>query len=139
MRYIKLSHEVVHARYDEPGGKWHVRIRRQKADAQGETEEIEDTADVLLTAFGALSARCVDASVGTALGGGGARGRRRRRGCRSGLAMDLSLWSWCKKARSVYMNAYGQSRWHGTRTRSFQPDSDLSARCEPDRRAVPGA
>ena len=55
MRYIKLSHEVVHARYDGPSGKWHVRIRRQKADAQGETEEIEDTADVLLTAFGALS------------------------------------------------------------------------------------
>ena len=55
MRHIKLSHEVVHARYDEPTGKWHVRVRRPKADALAETEEIEDTADLLLTAYGALS------------------------------------------------------------------------------------
>ena len=55
MRYIKLSHEVIHARYDEPTGKWHVRVRRAKPDAPGETEEVEDTADVLLTAIGALS------------------------------------------------------------------------------------
>ena len=55
MRYIKLSHEVVHARYDEPTGKWHVHVRRAKPDAPGGTEEVEDTADVLLTAIGALS------------------------------------------------------------------------------------
>ncbi|RDX43037.1 FAD/NAD(P)-binding domain-containing protein, partial [Lentinus brumalis] len=55
MRYIKLTHEVVHARYDEATCKWHVRIRRAKAGSETEFEEFEDVADVLLTAFGALS------------------------------------------------------------------------------------
>nr|VWO94428.1 FAD-binding monooxygenase BOA2 (EC (Botcinic acid biosynthesis cluster A protein 2) [Ganoderma boninense] len=50
MRYIKLSHEVIHARYDEPTGKWHVRVRRTETQ-----EEFEDVADVLVTAFGALT------------------------------------------------------------------------------------
>ncbi|KAH9925847.1 FAD/NAD-P-binding domain-containing protein [Epithele typhae] len=54
-RYIRLNHEVVHARYDEPTAKWHVRVCRVKPDAPGETEEIEDSADVLFTAFGTLS------------------------------------------------------------------------------------
>ncbi len=55
MRYIKLRHEMVHARYDEATCKWHVRIRRPKAGSQTEFEEFEDVADVFLTAFGALS------------------------------------------------------------------------------------
>ena len=56
MRYIKLRHEVVHAHYAEPTGKWHVRIRRPKPNGpEGEFEEFEDVGDVLLTAFGAIS------------------------------------------------------------------------------------
>ena len=57
MRYIRLQHEVVHARYDEETGKWHVRVRRPHPDPSqaGETEEFEDVGDVLLTAFGAIS------------------------------------------------------------------------------------
>ncbi|KAI0763010.1 FAD/NAD(P)-binding domain-containing protein [Fomes fomentarius] len=58
MRYIKLKHEVVHAQYEETTGKWHVRIRRSKVDADNdsdESEEFEDTADILVTAFGAIT------------------------------------------------------------------------------------
>ena len=57
MRYIRLQHEVVHARYDEETGKWHVRVRRPHPNPSraGETEEFEDVGDVLLTAFGAIS------------------------------------------------------------------------------------
>ena len=41
MRYIRLQHEVVHARYDEQAGKWRVRIRRPKpGGSEGETEEL---------------------------------------------------------------------------------------------------
>ena len=54
MRYIKLNHEVVHAQYEEPTGKWHVRVRRTD-QATGTQEEIEDVADVLVTAFGAIT------------------------------------------------------------------------------------
>ncbi|KAH9888569.1 FAD/NAD-P-binding domain-containing protein [Cubamyces lactineus] len=54
MRYIRLRHEVIYARYDEPTGKWHVRIRRPHPDTDV-LEEIEDTADVLVTAIGSLS------------------------------------------------------------------------------------
>ena len=57
MRHIKLQHEVVHARYAEDTGKWHVRVRRPSPSADGgeELEEFEDVADVLLTAVGALT------------------------------------------------------------------------------------
>ena len=72
MRHIKLSHEVVHARYDEPSGQWHVRVRRPLSSSPSspsssppfsspadtiemEYEEIEDVADVLFTAFGAIT------------------------------------------------------------------------------------
>ena len=80
MRHIKLSHEVVHARYDEPSGQWHVRVRRPRPSSppspsssppsspsssppfpspantgEVEYEEIEDVADVLFTAFGAIT------------------------------------------------------------------------------------
>lgn len=54
MQYIKLRHELTHARYDELSGKWHIRIRRPNATT-GELEEFTDTADVLFTAFGGLS------------------------------------------------------------------------------------
>ncbi len=53
-RFIKLRHEVLHARYDEPTGKWHLRICRPKAHSD-ELEEFEDIADVLITAVGAIS------------------------------------------------------------------------------------
>ncbi|KAL7277474.1 hypothetical protein ACG7TL_008395 [Trametes sanguinea] len=52
--HIRLDHEVVRARYDEPSGQWHVRIRRVNAET-GVTEEFEDTADVLVNAIGSLS------------------------------------------------------------------------------------
>ncbi|KAI1787759.1 FAD/NAD(P)-binding domain-containing protein [Ganoderma leucocontextum] len=54
MRYVKLSHEVTHATYDEQTGKWHLRVRRANPET-GVFEDIEDVADVLVTAFGALS------------------------------------------------------------------------------------
>ncbi|KAI0328942.1 FAD/NAD-P-binding domain-containing protein [Cubamyces sp. BRFM 1775] len=54
MRYIKLQHEVVHAQYDVHTGQWHVRIRRPNPET-GALEEIEDSAQVLVGAFGVLS------------------------------------------------------------------------------------
>ncbi|KAI0712848.1 hypothetical protein C8T65DRAFT_739260 [Cerioporus squamosus] len=53
-RYLKLQHEVVHAAYDQPTGRWHLRIRRLKADGEG-FEEIQDVADVLVNAIGVLA------------------------------------------------------------------------------------
>ena len=50
MQYIKLSHEVILARYDEQTGKWHVRVRRTDTG-----EEFEDVADVLITAYGPIN------------------------------------------------------------------------------------
>lgn len=61
MPYIHLRHELVSARYDEPTGKWHVRIRRPlQPDAEGNSsadafEEVEDTADMFFTGVGGLS------------------------------------------------------------------------------------
>ena len=57
MPYMKLQHEVLNARYDEPSGKWHLRIRRRTGtDAQEPTyEEFTDTADVFITALGIFS------------------------------------------------------------------------------------
>ena len=59
MPYIKLQHEVLDARYDEPTAKWHVRIRRRTGtDAQGAPifdEEFTDTADVFITGLGIFS------------------------------------------------------------------------------------
>ncbi|TBU26518.1 hypothetical protein BD311DRAFT_798262 [Dichomitus squalens] len=57
MRYIKLKHEVVHAQYDAPTGKWHVRIRPTGAGGEsgGALDEFEDVADVLITAFGVIT------------------------------------------------------------------------------------
>ncbi|GBE88396.1 Putative sterigmatocystin biosynthesis monooxygenase [Sparassis crispa] len=57
-RYIKLRHQVVHARYDEPSGKWYLRIRRPVpcTNSDGEQfEEFEDVADFLFTGIGGLS------------------------------------------------------------------------------------
>ena len=53
-RHIKLSHEVVRAQWDAPAGKWRVRVRRPDP-ATGELGEIDDVADVLVTAFGPIS------------------------------------------------------------------------------------
>ncbi|KAH8112943.1 FAD/NAD-binding domain-containing protein [Phellopilus nigrolimitatus] len=58
MRYIKLEHELVHARYDEGSGKWHLRLRRRvpgSAPADEQYEVIEDTADFVLSGVGSLS------------------------------------------------------------------------------------
>ncbi|KAI0712856.1 FAD/NAD-P-binding domain-containing protein [Cerioporus squamosus] len=52
-KYLKLQHEVIHAAYDEPSGKWHLRIRRANLNGDG-YEVIEDHADVLVNALGTL-------------------------------------------------------------------------------------
>ncbi|KZT12304.1 FAD/NAD-binding domain-containing protein [Laetiporus sulphureus 93-53] len=44
--YIKLQHRVLHARYEELTGKWHLRVRRPM---------FTDTADFLFTGVGMLS------------------------------------------------------------------------------------
>lgn len=51
---MRLQHEVVHAQYDSAAGKWCVRVRRPNT-ATGAMEELEDSADVLVTAIGVLS------------------------------------------------------------------------------------
>ncbi|KAI0346538.1 FAD/NAD(P)-binding domain-containing protein [Trametopsis cervina] len=51
---IKLQHEIVHMQWDEPAGKWIVRIRRPSSSGAG-FEEFEDRADVVLNASGGLS------------------------------------------------------------------------------------
>lgn len=64
MRYIKLSHELTHAKFDASSGKWILKFRRPRTpsnaaetptvdDAQFET--IEDTADFVLAGVGSLS------------------------------------------------------------------------------------
>ena len=58
MRYIKLQHELIHARYDEPTGKWHLKLRRPVAGSSPDDpqfEVIEDTADIVHAGVGALS------------------------------------------------------------------------------------
>ncbi|KAH8107384.1 FAD/NAD-binding domain-containing protein [Phellopilus nigrolimitatus] len=58
MRYIKLQHELTHARYDEESGKWHLKIRRPvqgREAADEQFEVIEDIADLVITAIGSLS------------------------------------------------------------------------------------
>jgi cation diffusion facilitator CzcD-associated flavoprotein CzcO len=52
MKYIKLDHELVHAKYDEPLGKWKLRILRGPETAR---EEFEDTADVFFAAVGTFN------------------------------------------------------------------------------------
>ncbi len=51
--YIKLRHEMTSARYDEPTGKWHIRLTRPSDT--GDLDEFEDTADLLFLGIGTLS------------------------------------------------------------------------------------
>ncbi|KAJ7728265.1 FAD/NAD-P-binding domain-containing protein [Mycena maculata] len=46
-KYINLQHELTHAKWDAPSGKWTVRIRHG-------AEEFEDSCDVLLLCIGSL-------------------------------------------------------------------------------------
>ncbi|EMD35979.1 hypothetical protein CERSUDRAFT_115926 [Gelatoporia subvermispora B] len=55
MPYIKLQYQLVHARYDEPSGKWHLRIRKPVEGVAEQFEEFEDTADFLFTGVGGLA------------------------------------------------------------------------------------
>jgi cation diffusion facilitator CzcD-associated flavoprotein CzcO len=61
MRYIKLQHELIYARYDDHTAKWHLRLRRPTTSYNSDPlnnihyEEINDTADVLFTGLGGLS------------------------------------------------------------------------------------
>ncbi|THH08433.1 hypothetical protein EW145_g2721 [Phellinidium pouzarii] len=57
MRYIKLQHELIHARYDEPTGKWDLKLRRPvpgSAPGNEQFEVIEDTADFVHAGIGIL-------------------------------------------------------------------------------------
>ncbi|KAH8099899.1 hypothetical protein BXZ70DRAFT_1008869 [Cristinia sonorae] len=53
--HLKLQHELVSARFDEPTAKWHIRVRRPSSEEDGEFEETEDVVDVLFTGVGSLS------------------------------------------------------------------------------------
>ncbi|KAF8428410.1 hypothetical protein L210DRAFT_3564312 [Boletus edulis BED1] len=56
--YIKLQHEIVHARYDEVQGKWHLTIRRPSPKHTKDNlsyEEFEDIADFVFCGAGNLS------------------------------------------------------------------------------------
>lgn len=55
MPYIKLRHELLHARYNAETGRWHVRIRRPVGTDGTEFEEFEDEADFLFMGIGILS------------------------------------------------------------------------------------
>ncbi|KAI5115440.1 hypothetical protein M0805_005525 [Coniferiporia weirii] len=58
MRYIKLQHELIHARYNEESGKWHLKLRRPMPGSTPENEQfeiIEDTADFVHAGVGGLS------------------------------------------------------------------------------------
>lgn len=58
MRYIKLRHELIHARYVEGEGKWYLKIRKTTPSDDGgedEVEIIEDVADFVLNGTGTLS------------------------------------------------------------------------------------
>lgn len=58
MRYMKLQHELIHTRFDEAKGKWHLKLRRPVSDStstDAQYEVIEDTADFVLSCVGALS------------------------------------------------------------------------------------
>ena len=58
MRFIKLRHEIVHARYNEDTGKWVLRIRRPAPGSTEDNEtfeEFEDTADFVFSGMGVLS------------------------------------------------------------------------------------
>ncbi|OCH84940.1 FAD/NAD-binding domain-containing protein [Obba rivulosa] len=53
---LKLRHQLVHARYDEPSGKWLLRIRKTLSTPDGEiSEEFDDAADFLFTGVGLIS------------------------------------------------------------------------------------
>ncbi|EJC99858.1 FAD/NAD-binding domain-containing protein [Fomitiporia mediterranea MF3/22] len=54
MRYIKLQHELIQAKYDEQTGKWHLKLRRPVLES-GEYEVVDDTADLVLLGVGSLS------------------------------------------------------------------------------------
>ena len=58
MRYIKLRHELIYAQYDEPSGKWKLKLRRPAEGSSGDSREyeiIEDSADFVLAGVGSLS------------------------------------------------------------------------------------
>ncbi|KAJ3553810.1 hypothetical protein NM688_g3419 [Phlebia brevispora] len=56
-QFIRLRHELVHARYNEATARWHVRIKRLSASGPGNEgpEEFEDEADFLFMGVGLLS------------------------------------------------------------------------------------
>ncbi|KAJ3549046.1 hypothetical protein NM688_g5222 [Phlebia brevispora] len=53
--YIKLCHELTHARYDEAAAKWHDHVKRPSSTAEGQYEGFEDKADFLSMGVGVLS------------------------------------------------------------------------------------
>ena len=54
--YVKLSHELVQAQWDEGSGKWRLRLKRPlPSGSDDQYEEIEDEADFLFMGVGTLS------------------------------------------------------------------------------------
>ena len=49
-QYVKLSHAVEHAKWNDDEGLWHIRVRNLK-----EGTVVEDTANVVLSGVGGLS------------------------------------------------------------------------------------
>lgn len=52
--FIKLQHRVVHLRYNESTGKWHISLIRPTPGEESKAEVFEDIADVILSALGNL-------------------------------------------------------------------------------------
>ncbi|KAJ7361384.1 hypothetical protein DFH08DRAFT_843982 [Mycena albidolilacea] len=53
--FIRLEHRLTGAIYSEATGKWNLTIQRPNKDSGGETEEFEDSTDILFTGIGGLS------------------------------------------------------------------------------------
>lgn len=49
-RDVRLNHKVEHARFDESGGRWHLKVRRMDTG-----EMLDDVCDILVSATGFLS------------------------------------------------------------------------------------
>lgn len=49
----QLQHEVISATWDDPAGKWRIKVRRTNPD--GRQEVIDDEADLVVSGTGALS------------------------------------------------------------------------------------
>ncbi|KXN90086.1 Putative sterigmatocystin biosynthesis monooxygenase stcW [Leucoagaricus sp. SymC.cos] len=52
--FVKLQHRVSRLRYNETSGKWHISVAKPIPGNDNETEMLEDTADIVISAVGNL-------------------------------------------------------------------------------------